>query len=987
MHRRPAWRRLAPLAGLALAACSGPVVGGQVVASGPTTWQLTITAAQVTGQQAAVDFTLLKDGQPLALADLTALRPSFTLAALGTDPLSGLDTWQSCLLTGRQTMARLPLGGPGTAALVNQKQPGTDPSGVLTDQGGGRFHYAYSTPLPAICTSAGTLRAGLWLGGAPAKTRATSVTYDFAPGGGPAPAQRETVLTQSCERCHGTLAAHGGVRLGVRLCLTCHTIQNADPDTADPAAPARALTVNPDSRDVLAGSGATTFTATLLQSTAAVGWSLGAADPGTLSAGSGPSVQYTPPAAVAAPTAVTLTATAAGLSFPVTVNVTPPAATPPAVAVGPSAQAMVAGTGPSRFTATLTGVAGPIAWTLSPAGLGTLSATSGAAVDYTPPLAISADTVVTLTATAGGQSGAAALTVRAGAVGGATPLTDPNPLDLGRMVHRIHRGKKLPTLALASSTAPAPALPSAAALPLPYAPGRNKLAPGARFAIVGVRSTAFVPGQVAARTDNGQPARLVAEGIGYPRDLRDCDACHAGAPQASATEQAISRRTCEGCHPDVWFGSGPITDLVHFAHPGGPQPDDTKCVECHVPGPTRPTVRAPIADIHVAPIQSPHFDQLTLRIVSVSSLAPGLAPTVVFTLADRNGPIGALGAPAPATDPQSPVPRALTRVAFTLAGPTSDYQSGNVPVTELVPLTSVADALGQYGYTFKATVPAGATGTWTIGSEARRQAATTLYDPATDAFAWPYTGETITEYADNAVVEVDTAFGSWPGGAPAPRRAVVERDRCRTCHLELSLHGGLRHDPAYCVMCHTPDGTDWGRRPKDAGGNVNLATVYGDTQYGTYDGVEERSIHLKVMVHRIHTGEGQGPATLATVEPHVVYGYGGSPYFFDDVAYPNRLADCTACHAADTFALEAIPAGAAPTVANETASIRHAATAAHVAGEPRTLPIAAACLSCHADAFGRDHAARNTSGTTERCAQCHSRGTTGVREVHGLPPK
>jgi OmcA/MtrC family decaheme c-type cytochrome len=387
----------------------------------------------------------------------------------------------------------------------------------------------------------------------------------------------------------------------------------------------------------------------------------------------------------------------------------------------------------------------------------------------------------------------------------------------------------------------------------------------------------------------------------------------------------------------------------------------------------------------VAPVQSPSFDAMTLKIVSVSNLSPGQPPTVVFTLTDRNGPITSLGAPTPAADPQSPVPRALTRVAFTLAGPTSDYLSGNAPVTELVPLTATADLADQLSYTFKATLPAGATGTWTVGGEARRQAATTLYDPATDAFRWPYTGETITEYADNAVASVDTAFGTWPGGAPAQRRVVVDRDRCRTCHLELSLHGGLRHDPAYCVLCHTPDGTDWGRRPKDATGNVDLATVYSGTQYGTYDGVEERSIHLGVMVHRIHTGAGQLAASLATIEPHVVYGYGGTPYFFDDVVFPNRLADCTTCHAPDTFALEAVPATAAPTVANETASIRHAATAAHVAGEPRTLPLAAACLSCHGDAFGRDHAARSTSGTTEQCAQCHGRGVYGVREIHGLP--
>jgi OmcA/MtrC family decaheme c-type cytochrome len=971
------------------AGCSGPVVGPADAPAPPSTgYRLALTGGAIDADgRPEATFTLTLDGAPVAAEELARLRPSFTLAALLTDPVSGLAAWQSTVLNGA-TLARLPLGGPGTPpglVLSQVRQPGAETGGTFTDLGGGAFRYAYATTLPAGFDTAVTFRAGAWLAGVPGAD-GTSATVDFAPAGG-SPRARDTVLDARCGVCHGRLTAHGGFRAGVKLCLTCHTIQNADPDTADPAAPAQGLAVNPVSRTVVAGTGATSFGATLRHSTAAVAWTLSSGAPGTLSAASGASVTYTPPASVAGPVSLTLTAAAAGFSAPVAITVVPPAAPAPAVAVSPAAQVVVAapGTPAVRFTARLDGVAAPVAWSISPAsGGGTLSATTSAAVDWTPPGAVAAVTTVTITASAGGQSGSATVTLQPTWPGHATPATDPNPLDLGRLVHRIHRGKRLPTLYLSSSIAPAPALPSATALPLPFLPGRNAMAPGAKASVVGFRGTELLIGRISSRIENGQPAVAVAEGIGFPQDLRDCDACHLGAPQATEVVDAISRRTCHGCHPDVWFEAGPITDLVHFAHAGGPQADDSQCVTCHVTAPDRPVVRAPIAEAHVHPILSPAFSAPSVEIVGVTGLRPGERPTVSFTVTDRVGRLASLSAPTPATETgptASPVPRALATLSLLLSGPAGDFLTGNAPLRESVPLTLASDAQGVFSYTFTAAVPAAASGTWALGAEARRRQAVPLYDPAQDLFRWPYTGETVTEYSDNPVVYVDTAFGSWPGGAPTPRRAAVDRDLCRNCHLDVTFHGGLRHSPEYCVMCHAPDATDWARRPKDPSGNVNLSTVYSATSFGTYDGLEERSIHFKVMIHRLHTGEGQGTARIEVGAPHVVAGL-----FLDEARFPARLANCLLCHPGETWSLEAIPAGAPPTTANESATIRHAAAAAHAAGEPQLLPITAACNSCHGTAWAAAHAAQYTTAAAgEQCAQCHTRGALGVGAAHGLP--
>ena len=138
----------------------------------------------------------------------------------------------------------------------------------------------------------------------------------------------------------------------------------------------------------------------------------------------------------------------------------------------------------------------------------------------------------------------------------------------------------------------------------------------------------------------------------------------------------------------------------------------------------------------------------------------------------------------------------------------------------------MADANGQFSYTFGNVLSPAASGTWAVGMEARRMLATVHYDALTDTFPWPYTGETLTESASNRVQYVDTATGSmWtgtPGAAPPGGRPPTP---ATTATAGSACTAGCATDLEYCLMCHAPDQTDWGRRPKRTDGNVNLATV------------------------------------------------------------------------------------------------------------------------------------------------------------------
>lgn len=824
---------------LAVAACQQPKVGDRFVATEETGPRIVITGAWVgMGDRVVTTLSLFSDGRPVSGAAVAELQPRFTLATLSAHPVDQLPAWRSHVLTGAQVVPSLPLTPPGAdprVSVTDARQPGAESlaPGSLADLGGGEFIYAFATPLAPYVPDE-TIRIGVWLDGAPA-TKWTSSTYDFRGQDGAKVDDGAAVLDEGCATCHGTLIHHAR-HSGVRLCATCHTWQNADPDTADPAA------MHPASR-----------------------------------------------------------------------------------------------------------------------------------------------------------------------------ATDPNPLELGRLIHRIHRGKDLPTAYASTWKSGDPStVPSAAGLPLPFQPTRsggtaprNTPVLGRKYSVVGENGHEAVYAQsLTVATYDPTPIgtmAIVAGGM-FPRDLRDCAVCHGGAPREDVVTSAVSRRTCSGCHPEVWFqGSSPAADPVRFPHPGGAQADDSRCLGCHVDGTTAgpPKLYAPIAELHVPPTRAPRYDKPVIEILKVEDLAPGKRPKVTYRLSDRVGPIAPKpNAPAPGFEPDhatsSYVPRRLTGLVIRIMGPTTpDYayhssvqltsgaeqrESADDPDWDPLDISTVGGT-DEYVYTFTSTIPPGATGTYVVGMEARRFAPSTHYDRVNDVFQWPYTGETINETAENALVYVNSASGVWPpppgSPAPVPRRTVVDQEKCLRCHDRIEFHG-QRNAMAWCVTCHAPDNTDWEKRNK--GNAVSLGA--------TYDGIEERSTHFKMMIHRTHTGSRKGVASLEGIAPYVVY-Y-GKAYFFDRGGFPNDLRDCTVCHAGKTYLLDNLPADAPPTLANERAEIRHApGAAAHpfaLGDEPATPPMQAACTGCHASAATFWHVASRTVGGVESCTSCHSKGPVSVEEAHGLVP-
>jgi len=418
----------------------------------------------------------------------------------------------------------------------------------------------------------------------------------------------------------------------------------------------------------------------------------------------------------------------------------------------------------------------------------------------------------------------------------------------------------------------------------------------------------------------------------YPADVRRCETCHdpKTATQADHYNTNPSAEACGACHDNVNFASG-------VNHAGGPQPDNAQCAMCHVPK-GELEFDASIKGAHVIPVDSSYLTGLVVNLAKVTNGNAGQKPTVTFTLKDNNG--NGIAFPTGGT------------LSLTMAGPTSDYGHTSFGsdvtttpgyVTESV-TAAACDGSGNCSYTFTHAVPAGSTGTYAIGVEARRSEV---------ILAGTTKQQTVQYGAKNQVV-----YFSVDGSPVQARRVVVQTSNCNRCHVELSLHGTLRNQTQYCEICHNPSNTDFTQRPS--------ATVAAQKT------MPNQGIAFDLMVHRIHTGEnlpGMG-------RDYTIIGYGGSVNDFSDVRYPAMNAagttgdtrNCEMCHNAGTetklpFGKNAVVDPQGPINPDQA--------------------ITAACTGCHADLPAASHALVNTSTLGESCQACHNAGFDySVSSVH-----
>ncbi|HTS24584.1 MAG TPA: OmcA/MtrC family decaheme c-type cytochrome [Bryobacteraceae bacterium] len=456
----------------------------------------------------------------------------------------------------------------------------------------------------------------------------------------------------------------------------------------------------------------------------------------------------------------------------------------------------------------------------------------------------------------------------------------------------------------------------------------------------------------------GKPYQVVGFGnaatdwssVVYPADVRRCQTCHNpqnGAAQTNNWLMAPSRAACGGCHNDVNFATG-------LNHVNLPQVDDSQCTNCHIPQ-GELEFDASIKGAHTIPDQSATIPGLNFTLVKVINGGAGQKPTVTFTVKDNQGN----GVPMSTFTSNS------GSLSLTMAGPTSDfgYTDFGVSTTPGYVTESALGAScssdGTCQYTFTHAVPAKATGTYAIGIEGR--ISITLLPGTTQQMTTQYAGV-------NQVI-----YFSTDGTPVQPRRTVVALANCNNCHAKLEIHGNLRNNTAYCVICHNPSNTDFTQRPS--------SVVAADRS------LPNQAINFALMIHKIHTG-----TNLATQfnQNYVIVGFGGSHNDFGTafasvpssiqntgVRFPamsptgavHDTTNCSLCHSGGSEAV--FPIGKNP-VTDPQGLLNPAPTTT------------SACTACHLNTSAMAHAQAQTDPKFgESCDVCHGSGAAyDVDQVH-----
>jgi OmcA/MtrC family decaheme c-type cytochrome len=417
----------------------------------------------------------------------------------------------------------------------------------------------------------------------------------------------------------------------------------------------------------------------------------------------------------------------------------------------------------------------------------------------------------------------------------------------------------------------------------------------------------------------------------YPQDIRNCTKCHNNndnqTPRAEQFQTNPTIAACGSCHDGVDFvaasGTKCISQLntprginTSCVHTGGPRADGS-CATCHDAG--------QIAGYHV-PVVSPDpnncwalnnatgcnnnthasyvaaadympagaikisYDVKSVKAVDVSGT---LRPQITFKLKKQVGT-------AAATDVvfQTYSAGVTTELMPSFVGSPSVYFAWSVPQDKIAaPADFNASANGYIKNIWNGTATSTGAGTMT-GPDTEGYYTITLTGVQISSSAKMLTGGVGYSYSlSSAPPLVQTDLSEFPyntdgkkqGGLSVPaedvwkvadgyagRRAIVENDKCTSCHGTLGVspnfHAGQRNDGPTCSFCHTPNRTSNGW-----------------------------SAGSKYFIHAIH-------ATRMRSTPFNWHMDASIPNNQWEAEFPSPLNDCEACHAAKTYDFSLAPA-------------------------------------------------------------------------------
>ena len=227
-----------------------------------------ITAVAINGGtgEVTISFKLFdSENNLIPLAGVSRDDIRFSLAKLVPDGDGNLN-WQSYINTTETKQA----GDPGNAPDGTPTPDGTteiqataeraraSSGGTFTDNADGSYTYVMAidvnnvtTPLAVAYEPARTHRVAMQV-----SDNVANAIFDFLPGGGGITETRDVSANSSCNECHIQLGFHGGDRIQVDYCVTCHNPGSTDANsgnTVDFSVMIHKIHAGEDGPDVQAG--------------------------------------------------------------------------------------------------------------------------------------------------------------------------------------------------------------------------------------------------------------------------------------------------------------------------------------------------------------------------------------------------------------------------------------------------------------------------------------------------------------------------------------------------------------------------------------------------------------------------------------------------------------------------------------------------------------------------------------------------------------
>ncbi len=205
--------------------------GPAVISQTQTSLSATINSINIDNGPPIVNFTIV-DQDGAAYTELSGFR--FTLAKLVPGSNGDNSAWQSYINRTEETDGSI---GIGTETAV---QAHYERDGALVNHKNGIYTYTFenditqiSVPIAVVYEPTLTHRIGLQVSGSDQPV--TNTTYTWRPSDGATTDifSRNIVMTESCNECHGNLAIHGGGRVEVKYCVTCHNPGTIDANSTN----------------------------------------------------------------------------------------------------------------------------------------------------------------------------------------------------------------------------------------------------------------------------------------------------------------------------------------------------------------------------------------------------------------------------------------------------------------------------------------------------------------------------------------------------------------------------------------------------------------------------------------------------------------------------------------------------------------------------------------------------------------------------------